>query len=78
MSMRIRVLTVPPLPITKVWSSLSNLPPAATVSDLRRLLCKQVPVLKGLKGDQLRLFVDDFELLETLPFDVVHENDIVQ
>lgn len=76
--MRIRVLTVPPLPITKVWSSLNNLPSAATVSDLKYSLCKQVPALKGLKSDQLRLFVDDFELLETLPLDVVHENDIVQ
>jgi len=76
--MRIRVVTFPPLSTTKVWSSLSNLPSAATVNDLKHSLCKQVPALKGLKTDQIRLFVDDFELLEALSIDVVRENDTVQ
>ena len=78
LSMRIRVLTIPPLSITKVWSSLGNLPSPATVSDLKISLCKQVPALKGLKSHQISLFVDDFELLEQLTIDVVHENDTVQ
>lgn len=75
--MRIRVSTVPPLSLTKVWSSLSSLPSAATVSDLKRSLCIQIPALKGLKGDQTQLFVDGFELLDALPIDIVRENDIV-
>jgi hypothetical protein len=74
-TMRIRVSTVPPLLLTKVWSSLSSLPSAATVSDLKRSLCAQIPALGGLKSDQIQLFLDDFELLDTLPVDVVHEND---
>src|SRR5258705_204495 len=78
MSMRIRVFTFPPLPITKVWSSLGNLPSSATVGDLKRSLCKQVPALKGLKSDEIRLFVDDFELLEVLSIDIVRENDTVE
>lgn len=72
------MLTLPPLSITRVWSSLRNLPSAATVNDLKRSLCKQVPALKELKSDQIRLFVDGFELLEALPVDIVHENDTVQ
>lgn len=77
-TMRIRVSTLPPLSLTKVWSSLSSLPSAATVSDLKHSLCIQVPALKGLRSDQIQLFVDDFELLDTLSVDVVHENDHVQ
>jgi len=76
--MRIRVSTVPPLLATKVWSSLSSLPSAATVGNLKHSLCTQVPALKGLRGDQIQLFVDDFELLDTLPIDAVQENDLVQ
>lgn len=75
--MRIRVSTVPPLPLAKVWSSLSSLSSATTVSNLKHLLCRQVPTLKGLRGDQIRLFVDDFELLDALPIDAVRENDLV-
>jgi len=75
--MRIRVSTVPPLSLTKVWSSLSSLPSAATVSDLKRSLCTQIPALEGLRSDQIQLFLDDFELLDALPVDVVHENDHV-
>jgi len=76
--MRVRVSTVPPLSLTKVWSSLSSLSSAATVSNLKHSLCTQIPALKGLRGDQIQLFVDDFELLDALPIDVVHENDLVQ
>ena len=76
--MRIRVSTVPPLLLTKVWSSLSSLPSAATISTLKDSLCAQIPALKGLSSDQIRLFVDDFELLSTLPIDVVHENDLIK
>jgi len=75
--MRIRVSTVPPLPLAKVWSSLSSLSSVATVSNLKHLLCLQVPTLRGLRGDQIQLFVDDFELLDALAVDVVHENDLV-
>lgn len=57
---------------------MANLPSAATVSDLKHLLCKQVPALKGLKSGQIQLFIDEFELLEALPIDIVHENDTVQ
>ena len=76
--MRIRVSTVPPLSLTKVWSSLNSLPSAATVGDLKHSLCTQIPALKGLSSDQIQLFLDDFELLDALPIDVVHENDHVQ
>lgn len=76
--MRIRVSTVPPLSPARVWSSLSSLPSAATVNDLKHSLCTQIPALKGLRSDHIQLFVDDFELLDTLPTDVVRENDHVQ
>jgi hypothetical protein len=78
MSTRIRVVTVPPLSPTKVWLSLGNLPPAATVNDLKRSLCEQTPVLKGLRSDQIQLFVEDFELLGASSIGVVRENDMVQ
>lgn len=76
--MRIRVSTIPPLPPTKVWSSLSSLPPTATVGDLKQSLCAQILALRGLRRDQFKLFMDGFELVEALPIDVVHENDLVQ
>ncbi|KAF9651794.1 hypothetical protein BDM02DRAFT_533181 [Thelephora ganbajun] len=53
---------------------VSTVPP---LSLTKHSLCKQIPALKGLRGDQIRLFVDDFELLDTLPIDVVRENDLV-
>jgi len=77
-TMRIRVSTAPPLSLTKVWSSLSSLPSAATVSSLKHSLCTQIPALKGLRSNQIQLFVDGFELLDALPIDVVRENDLVQ
>ena len=76
--MRIRVSTVPPLSLAKVWSSLSSLSAAATISNLKYSLCTQIPALKGLRGDQIRLFVDDFELLDALSIDIIRENDHVQ
>lgn len=76
--MRIRVSTIPPLSPTKVWSSLSSLPPTATVGDLKRSLCAQILVLRGFGSDKIQLFMDGFELVDALPIDVVHENDLVQ
>lgn len=78
MVMRIRVATLPPLPITKVWASLGDLPSAATINDLKLSLCNQIPALKGLKSNQIQLSVDDFELLEASLIDIVHKNDTVQ
>lgn len=48
------------------------------MSDLKHSLCIQIPALKRLRSDQIQLFVDDFELLDTLSVDIVHENDHVQ
>ncbi|KAG6865384.1 hypothetical protein C0991_003087 [Blastosporella zonata] len=74
--MRLRLQTKAPLPELKAWFAPhpDNVP--ATVSELKLAICRQIPALRAQEGSLL-LLLDDFELLDDNPLDVVRDGDLI-
>jgi hypothetical protein len=60
-----------PSPATKGSSLIS------TIAELKQDLCHGLPVLAEFPAKALRLTLDNFELLDNSPIDVIQENDLV-
>jgi hypothetical protein len=77
--MRLRVLSVPPLPDLKAWFSTNPLDHLATVSDLKKLVCSRIPALDdaNIQDASLVFVLDDFELLNESGIDVVRDGDLI-
>lgn len=74
--MRVKLESVAPLPHIKAWFSAHALP---TIYDLKTALCTDLNPLKdaSIEAHDLLLLLDDFELLDSSPIDVVHDGDLI-
>ncbi|KAH9853351.1 hypothetical protein C2E23DRAFT_755320 [Lenzites betulinus] len=74
--MRLKVETVPPLPLLKAWFSTHAVP---SILDLKLALCTGLSPLVHHRIDphHILLLLDDFELLDASPIDVVRDGDLV-
>ena len=74
--MRLKVETVAPLPHVKAWFGANAIP---TIHDLKPSLCADLPPLRGaaVHPRDLILLLDDFELLDSSPIDVVRDGDLI-
>lgn len=64
----------------KAWFSVPDgVQRTQTVAALKHDLCDRIPALfqSSLTGEELRLSVDDFDLLDSAEVDVIRENDLV-
>ncbi|KAF8304787.1 hypothetical protein DL93DRAFT_2090101 [Clavulina sp. PMI_390] len=89
--MRIRVLSRPPLPTIKAWfavpdsnnnagpsSLLQHELPISTINDLKFALCSKIHDLTNAAGPaEIKLLLDDFELLDQSPIEVLKDGDLV-
>jgi hypothetical protein len=75
--MRVRVVTNPPLPVLKAWFSVQSVPVTATVSDFKDQLCSGIRILHGLKKNDITLLLDDFQLLDEGPMNVIRDGDLI-
>lgn len=78
-SMRLRIQTKAPLLELKAWYSPHPQNVLTTVSELKQALCRQIPLLKTqhVTGKDIILLLDDFELLDDNPLDVVRDGDLI-
>ncbi|KAH9843635.1 uncharacterized protein C8Q71DRAFT_8025 [Rhodofomes roseus] len=74
--MRIKLQSFPPLPVCRAWFSVHS---ATTVEELKSVLCKELPALRDgdLEPRDIDLVLDDFELLDISPVDVVRDGDLI-
>ncbi|KAI0662818.1 hypothetical protein C8Q70DRAFT_473304 [Cubamyces menziesii] len=74
--MRVKVESVPPLPHVKAWFSANALP---SILDLKNSLCADLQPLSNehVLPDHILLLLDDFELLDSSPIDVVRDGDLI-
>ncbi|KAH9887605.1 hypothetical protein C8Q73DRAFT_712546 [Cubamyces lactineus] len=74
--MRLKVESVPPLPHVKAWFSANALP---SILDLKTSLCADLQPLSNehVRPDHILLLLDDFELLDSSPIDVVRDGDLI-
>jgi len=74
--MRIKLQSLPPLPICRAWFSVHS---ATTVEELKSVLCKELPALldSDLEPRDIDLVLDDFELLHFSPIDVIRDGDLI-
>ncbi len=74
--MRVKVETVAPLPHVKAWFSTHAVP---SILDLKTSLCTDLPPLahERVRPEDIFLLLDDFELLDASPIDVVHDGDLL-
>jgi hypothetical protein len=61
--MRVRVQTDEPLPVLKFWFPLEN--GIDTIGDLKRALCSNVDVLKGIGAAEIVLVLEEYAILDT-------------
>ena len=74
--MRVKVESVAPLPHVKAWFGAHAIP---TVHDLKTALCADLLPFNaaGVRAQNLILLLDDFELLDSSPIDVVRDGDLI-
>lgn len=74
--MRVKVETVAPLPHVKAWFSTHAVP---SILDLKTALCTDLLPLAHdrVRAGDILLLLDDFELLDASPVDVVRDGDLV-
>ncbi|CCM05892.1 uncharacterized protein FIBRA_08130 [Fibroporia radiculosa] len=74
--MRVKISSAPPLPVCKAWFSVYS---ASTVLELKLLLCSDLPALRDARLDakDLVLVLEEFELLDSSPIDVVRDGDLI-
>ncbi|TFK35044.1 hypothetical protein BDQ12DRAFT_326920 [Crucibulum laeve] len=77
--MRLRIQTFPPLPDLRVWFIPDLLVQLHTVLDLKLAICLRIQALKdvGVTGQDVVLLLDEFELLNDSPFNVVRDGDLI-
>ncbi|KAJ8697734.1 hypothetical protein PTI98_004510 [Pleurotus ostreatus] len=79
--MRIKIQTNNPLPPLKAWYATNSLEgPNPTIADLKKQICTNVEGIRAaMKGKtaQLALTLDDFELLDASPLDVLRDGDLI-
>jgi len=77
--MRIRVTSSPPLPEIKAWFSLKSMPENTSVSSLKERLCTTIQALRDarVRGEDVILLLDDFELLGEIAVDILRDGDLV-
>ncbi|TFK45465.1 hypothetical protein OE88DRAFT_1211732 [Heliocybe sulcata] len=64
--------TDPPL---KAWFSVPN--HVATVRDLKKSLCADIDALHDVTPDRVTLLLDEFELLDDSPINVLRDGDLL-
>jgi hypothetical protein len=76
--MRVKLITNPPLPSLKAWFSF-ELSPTQSISSLKNQICSDVQLLRGLKlkGHDIKLVLDEFQLLDEGPIHVLREGDLI-
>ena len=76
MTMRVKLETLPPLPPLKAWFSTGAL---STILDLKTALCADLQPLSHVRAraEDIVLLLDDFELLNTSPLDVIRDGDLI-
>lgn len=74
--MRVKIESVAPLPHVKAWFSAQALP---TIHDLKISLCSDLFAFKhaSIDAEDIVLILDDFELLDSSPTDVVRDGDLI-
>ncbi|KAG6890193.1 hypothetical protein C0992_002850 [Termitomyces sp. T32_za158] len=74
--MRLKLQTKPPLPEVKAWfcPHPDNVP--TTIAELKYSISRQIPSLE-ISGKDVLLLLDDFELLDDSPLDVVRDGDLI-
>lgn len=77
--MRLRIQTKAPLPELKAWYTPDSETAPETVSELKNAICQNVQTLRasGVSGYQVLLLLDDFQLLDDSPLDVVRDGDLI-
>ncbi|KAF9500223.1 hypothetical protein BDN71DRAFT_1440823 [Pleurotus eryngii] len=79
--MRIKIQTNSPLPPFKAWYATNSLEgPNPTIADLKKQIYTNVDAIRAAtKGRtaQLTLTLDDFELLDVSPLDVLRDGDLI-
>jgi len=77
--MRIRISSSSPLPEIKAWFSMKSMPETTSVSSLKEGLCTTVQALRdaGVRGEDVTLLLDDFELLGEIAVDILRDGDLV-
>lgn len=74
--MRIKLQSFPPLPTLRAWFSIHS---ATTVKELKSVLCQELPALQdgALNPEDIVLVLDDFDLLDFSPIDVIRDGDLI-
>jgi hypothetical protein len=74
--MRLRILATPPLPELRAWFSVES---SSTIAELKRDLCGRVNALRdaGLRGCDICLVLDEFELLDESSHTVLRDGDLI-
>lgn len=76
LQMRLKLQTKPPLPEIKAWFAPHSDNVPATIGELKYLISCQIPSLQ-ISGKDVLLLLDDFELLDDSPLDVVRDGDLI-
>jgi hypothetical protein len=83
LAMRIRLQSLPPLPVLKAWFVLPDPSLVAaghpTINNLKGILCREVPILSlgTVQCHHILLEMDGFELLDGSLWDVIREGDLI-
>ncbi|PCH41662.1 hypothetical protein WOLCODRAFT_132061 [Wolfiporia cocos MD-104 SS10] len=74
--MRVKVESVHPLPTVKAWFSVHS---ATNIEALKEVLCSDLHTLQTaqIRARDITLVLDDFELLDPSPIDVVRDGDLI-
>ncbi|KAG9219430.1 hypothetical protein CCMSSC00406_0005324 [Pleurotus cornucopiae] len=79
--MRVKIQTNSPLPPLKAWYATKSLEgPNPTIADLKKQICTNVDAIRAAtkgRAAQLTLTLDDFELLDVSPLDVLRDGDLI-
>ncbi|GBE78985.1 hypothetical protein SCP_0201820 [Sparassis crispa] len=73
--MRVKIESVAPLPTVKAWYSVHSV---SSVSEMKARLCSELQPFHGrVRAQDIVLVLEDFELLDSSPIDVVRDGDLI-
>lgn len=80
MGLRLRLQTSAPLPALKCWFSLPSNAGLNEFGTLKEHLCSELDVFTqaDVSPSNLQLLLDDFELLDDSPLDILRDGDLLQ